>query len=341
MMNYILEHKNGLIGTIVTHAVILMLLLFFGFFTKLPLPVEEGILVNFGDSETGIGPEEPAPGESAPAKEQKEELSEPKTSLPPIAKKVTAPAKKVTTPVEKEELLTQDLEKTVAMETAKKKIETKKAKDLEEEKLLKEKRKQDQLEKQQENENERIRQAELNQQKKEEDQRLAIAAANERKAGEINNRAKNAFGGTGNGTGAGIGKGAGNGKGAADSKSTGQGVTYGKGNQGSPQGSANVDKYGPGGGTGNSNTYNLKGRSSLSLPKPYYPGNEEGIVVVQVTVDKNGIVTNAEPGVKGSNTANPELIAAARKAALLAKFNVDANAPAFQVGTITYRFVLN
>jgi len=340
-MKYILEHRNGIIGTIITHAVILLLLLFLGFYTKLPLPVEEGILVNFGDSETGIGAEEPAPGESGPAKAQEEKLAEPKTLTPAPAKKVTAAAKKVTAPVEKEELLTQDLEKTVAMETAKKKVEIQKAKDLEEEKILKEKRKQDQLVKQQENENERVRQAEINQQKKEEDQRLAIAAANERKAGEINSRAKNAFGGTGNGTGAGIGKGDGNGKGATDSKSTGQGVTYGKGNQGSPQGSANVDKYGPGGGTGNGTSYNLNGRSGLSLPKPYYPGNEEGIVVVQVTVDKNGIVTKAEPGVKGSNTANSELIAAAKKAALMAKFNVDTNAPAFQVGTITYRFVLN
>jgi TonB family protein len=77
------------------------------------------------------------------------------------------------------------------------------------------------------------------------------------------------------------------------------------------------------------------------LPKPNYPGNEEGIVVVQVTVDKNGTVTKAEPGVRGSNTANPELIAAAKKAALSAKFNTDNNAPAFQVGTITYRFVLD
>jgi len=85
----------------------------------------------------------------------------------------------------------------------------------------------------------------------------------------------------------------------------------------------------------------LDGRSGLSLPKPNYPGNEEGVVVVQVTVDKSGIVTKAEPGVKGSNTANPALIAAAKKAALLAKFNVDNNAPAYQIGTITYRFVLD
>jgi hypothetical protein len=37
---------------------------------------------------------------------------------------------------------------------------------------------------------------------------------------------------------------------------------------------------------------------------------------------------------------NPDLHEAAKKAALLAKFNVDENAPAFQTGTITYRFII-
>lgn len=319
-MNYILEHKNGLIGTLITHAVVLALLLFFGFFTPLPLPGEEGVLVNFGDSETGLGLEEPAPSESAPLKDQEEKPAETKITPPP-------PQKKMAAPVEKEALMTQDLEKTAAMESAKKKKEVEKVKDLEKEKILKEKRDQEKLEKQRLAEAERIQNAEIARQKKEEEQKLAIAAAEQRKAGEINNRAKNAFGG--------------NGKGTSDSKSTSQGVTYGSGNQGSPQGTANADKYGPGGGIGNGTSYSLDGRSGLSLPKPYYPGNEEGIVVVQVTVDKNGTVTKAEPGVKGSNTANPELIAAARKAALLARFNVDNNAPAYQVGTITYRFVLD
>jgi len=319
-MSYISEHKTGLIGTIITHAVILALLLFFGFFTPLPLPGEEGILVNFGDSETGIGTEEPAPSESAPLKDQEEKQMEVKTPPPPPQKKVAAPAVK-------EAVLTQDLEKTVAMETAKKKKEAEKIKDLEKEKILKEKRKQEELEKQQQVEADRLRNAEIARQKRDEEQKLAQAAAEQRKAGEISNRAKNAFGGSG--------------KGSADSKSTGQGVTYGAGNQGSPQGTANAEKYGSGGGVGNGVSFSLDGRSAQSLPKPYYPGNEEGVVVVQVTVDKNGVVKKAEAGVKGSNTANPELIAAAKKAALQAKFNVDENAPAFQIGTITYRFLLD
>ncbi|MFY9151505.1 MAG: cell envelope integrity protein TolA [Prolixibacteraceae bacterium] len=319
-MNYWSEHKNGIVGTLIIHAVILALLLLFGFFTPLPLPGEEGILVNFGDTETGFGTEEPAPSESAPVEDQEEKHKETQTAPPP-------PQKKVAPKVVKEALLTQDLEKTAAMESAKKKKEAEKAKDLENEKILKEKKKQEELDKKKVAEAERIRQAEIARQKKQEEQRLAIAAAEQRKVGEINNRAKNAFGGSGKGT--------------SDSKSTSQGVTYGGGNQGSPGGTANAEKYGAGGGVGNGVSYSLDGRNAQSLPKPYYPGNEEGIVVVQVTVDKSGLVKKAEAGVKGSNTANPELIAAAKKAALQARFNADENAAAFQVGTITYRFVLD
>lgn len=320
MIDYISEHKRGFIGTIIIHAVVLLLLMLFGFFTPLPLPGEEGILVNFGDSETGFGTEEPAPAETAPIKNQVEKKVEVKTPPPPPQKKVAAPAVK-------EALMTQDLEKTVAMESAKKKKDAEKKKDLEQERIQKEKREQERIEKQQQAETERLQKAEIARQKKEEEQRLALAAAEQRKAGEINNRAKNAFGGTG--------------KGNTDSKSTGQGVTYGAGNQGSPDGTANADKYGQGSGIGNSPTFSLDGRSKLALPKPNYPGNEEGVVVVQVTVNRSGVVTKAEGGVKGSNTADPELISAAKKAALQAKFNVDENAPAFQTGTITYRFVLD
>lgn len=317
-MNFISEHRTGLIGTIVTHAIVLVLLLLFGFFTPLPLPGEEGILVNFGDSEVGLGAEEPAPSESAPEKNQEEKQIETQTPPPP-------PSQKVSTPAEKEALMTQDMEKTVALETAKKKKEAEKKK--EQDKILKEKLRQEQLEKQKQAEIEKQRLAEIARKKREEEQRLAQAAAEQKKVGEINNRAKNAFGGAGQGT--------------SDSKSTSQGVTFPGGNQGSPQGTANAEKYGAGGGIGNGTSFNLAGRSGVSLPKPYYPGNEEGIVVVQVTVNRSGAVTKAEAGVKGSNTADPELISAARKAALQARFNVDENAPELQTGTITYRFVLD
>ena len=85
----------------------------------------------------------------------------------------------------------------------------------------------------------------------------------------------------------------------------------------------------------------MDGRNVTGLPKPNYPGNEEGVVVVSITVDKYGKVSNAKPGVKGTNTYNANLLEAARQAALKATFNADPKAPAFQTGTITYRFVLD
>jgi outer membrane biosynthesis protein TonB len=62
--------------------------------------------------------------------------------------------------------------------------------------------------------------------------------------------------------------------------------------------------------------------------------------VVKITVDKNGNVTQAEPGQKGTTTLNADLYDAAKRAALQAKFNVDNDAPAYQTGTITYKFII-
>lgn len=302
-MNYISEHKTGLIGTFVTHGLILVFLLYFGLLITPPIPKDEGILVNFGDSETGLGLEEPAPGERAPSIKSVESVSE-KQVIPMPSKKVIA--------ADDDPVLTQDIEKTIAIKSPAKKKITEKVIDPEKMRL---------------EASEKLRQAEIVRQKREEEQQLAQAAAEQRKIGEINSRAKNVFGGGG--------------KGDPNSKSTSQGVTYGAGNQGVPQGVANADRYGPGGGTGDGVSFNLDGRTAQSLPKPEFVGNEDGKVVVQVTVDKSGRVTKAEPGMKGSNTANPELLSAAKRAALQARFNVDGTAPSYQTGTITYRFVLN
>jgi outer membrane biosynthesis protein TonB len=304
-MKYLAEHKTGIYGTLITHGLIVFLLLTFGIMASPPPPVDEGILVNFGDSETGFGMEEPAPGEKQPTIKPIESVSEKQIIQPP--------SNKIVAPVDDDDVLTQDDEQTVAIKTPVKRKDIKKVVDPEKQRL---------------DEVERLKKAEDLRQKREQEQLLAQAAVEQRKIGEINNRTKNAFGGGG--------------KGSPDSKSTSQGITYGPGNQGTPGGVANAEKYGPGGGTGDSGvSFSLDGRTAQSLPKPEFLGNEDGKVVVMVTVDKSGRVTKADAGVKGSNTANPELLAAAKKAALEARFNVDGTAPSFQKGTITYRFVLN
>jgi len=305
-MKYISEHRTGLIGTLITHGVILFLLIFSVIRMTNPVaPVDEGILVNFGDSETGLGLEEPAPGEREPSVKPIESASE-KIALPP------PPAKRVSSP-DDDPIVTQDVEKTVVVKTPIKKKVVEKVIDPEKQRLAEE---------------ERLQKAELIRQQKEEQRLLAQAATEQRKIGEINSRAKNVFGGGG--------------KGSPDSKSTSQGVTYGTGNQGTPEGVANAEKYGPGGGTGTSGvSFTLDGRSPLRLPKPEFLGNEDVKVVVTVYVDRKGQVTRAVPGAKGSTTTDPRFLEAAKKAALEANFNVKESAPSFQIGTIIYHFRLD
>ncbi|MGD9557729.1 MAG: TonB family protein [Mangrovibacterium sp.] len=308
MTDFISEHKNGLIGTIIVHGLVLIFLLLMGFFTPLPIPGEQGILVNFGDQEQGFGTEEPAPAN--PQEVAQPEVKEEEEEIPP------PPATPATTPVKaKEQVLTQNIEKTAAIESAaeaearKKQEEADRLRKIEQERQLEEQR-------------ERERLAEIARKKKE---------AEEKKAAEINSRVANAFNSSGAGT--------------TDSQSSSQGVTFPAGNQGSGTGAADTDNYGAGGSgggtSGNGPSFSLAGRDALSLPKPAYPGNEQGVIVVAVTVDKYGKVTNAEPGVQGTNTYNPDLMKAAREAALKARFNADPKAAAFQKGTITYRFVLD
>ena len=61
--------------------------------------------------------------------------------------------------------------------------------------------------------------------------------------------------------------------------------------------------------------------------------------MIRVTVDADGRVTGASYEPKGSTTDAPELIAAARAAALKARFTESR--ATVQGGTITYVFKLN
>jgi len=112
----------------------------------------------------------------------------------------------------------------------------------------------------------------------------------------------------------------------------------GKGGSGGGSGGGIGSGVGPN--TGGGISFNLAGRNRLSLPNPEYKQQVEGVVVVEVTVDKDGKVTQAVAGVKGSTTLDEALLEAARKAAILARFDRKPDAPAFQKGTITYRFRL-
>lgn len=127
-------------------------------------------------------------------------------------------------------------------------------------------------------------------------------------------------GGTGNGRGGGNGSGDGTGTGP------GTGTGSGGGNGG-------------GRGTGNGN-YRLDGRKVLSKPQPNYTCNEQGKVVVSISVDQNGRVISASPGAKGTTNAAKCLLDQAKIAALNTKFDASNSAPDKQIGTIIYNFTL-
>ena len=85
----------------------------------------------------------------------------------------------------------------------------------------------------------------------------------------------------------------------------------------------------------------VKGRNVIgSIPSPAYTTQTEGIVVVQVKVNQYGNVTEAVPGAEGTTVTDKTLWNAARNAAMKTTFNMDANAPAVQTGTIKYIFKL-
>ena len=83
----------------------------------------------------------------------------------------------------------------------------------------------------------------------------------------------------------------------------------------------------------------LAGRTlNGTLPKPTAGFDKSGIVVVDIWVDNYGTVVKAEAGGEGTNITDKHLWAAARSAAMKASFNMSADAPAMQHGTITYIF---
>ena len=85
----------------------------------------------------------------------------------------------------------------------------------------------------------------------------------------------------------------------------------------------------------------LAGRTvNGTLPRPSFGVQAEGTVVVDIWVDNYGQVQKAVAGAEGTNVTDKTLWQAARKAALGTHFNMSADAPALQKGTITYIFKL-
>lgn len=114
-------------------------------------------------------------------------------------------------------------------------------------------------------------------------------------------------------------------------------ATTGSGVEGSPTGNSTV---GATTGTGGYGTFDLGGRSigAGGLPRPTYNVQEEGRVVVSITVNPQGVVIATSIN-RLTNTVNPTLRKAAEDAAKKARFNTVEGVNN-QTGTITYYFNL-
>ena len=229
---------------------------------------------------------------------------------PPQSREETAQAQPnaVTQPAKEEPLVTQNFDKEAP---AVKKVDPEA-----------EKRKKEQLEadrkRREELEAEKIRKAAEDAEKKR-------VEAEQKRASDIFNKTKNALSNSKN----------------TGTNTTGEGITGGAGNQGVTTGSVDSKVRGEGSGTGDKGiSYDLQGRGFQSLPSPRYDYQGEGRVVVEVSVDRSGKVTQAVPGGKGSTTLDDYLLTVAKEAALKATFAPKPDAPLIQKGTITYNFIL-
>jgi TonB family protein len=318
----------SIIVTLFFHLVVLLLLKITVLQTSVPHG-EESIIVNFGDINASAGTFEPQKPEEVPP-------PPPETVLPTPVPPQPQPLPLIGKP---EELITQNIEETVALENEKnleerrkeeeqkRKIEEQRLaaeaqqrKEEEERKLAVEaqKRKEEEERKLRAAEEERKRrQAEADRQRRAEEE---AKRAEERKRSEaISKRVAAAL--------------------AVRPPGAGQNAVSGAGNQGSISGNPGQDKKDlmPG--------FNLNGRYPAGeggLPSPEYSVQEEGTIVVSIIVNPNGDVIFAEIKIGqlgGTNIDNASMRQSALSAAKRAKFNRIAGTTN-QSGTITYKYRL-
>ena len=284
---------TGLVGTLVLHAVLLVLLFLIAI-SKPKAQEEGGVPVMLGNMEMAQGNADPYTLTDVDILDE-----------PQLPTEVSAPEPVPTPPVESE-MITQEDEPTVAVPKKETPKPTPKK-----EAVKKETPKKEPVKPKEKTEAEKRAEAErLAAEKKAAEEKAAAEAAAKRIAGAF-------------GKGTQMGR-----KGNADS---------GNGIQGSPTGNA---AEGQTTGVGGYGTFDLNGRSlgPGGLPRPVYNVQEEGRVVVTITVNPAGQVVQTSIN-KRTNTVNAALRKAAEDAARKARFNAVGGVNN-QTGTITYYFKL-
>lgn len=129
--------------------------------------------------------------------------------------------------------------------------------------------------------------------------------------------------------------------GAKEAQGSGVGNGGNAANQGLSDGSKYANSfYGTSTGDVQGFGFGLAGRSLATKGSVTPDCNEEGRVVVAITVDRSGKVIAADPGVKGSTNNAPCLLAPAKATAFMYQWAPDAQAPEKQIGFVVINFKL-
>lgn len=120
-----------------------------------------------------------------------------------------------------------------------------------------------------------------------------------------------------------------------------QGIAGGRGDQGNPNGNPNSDSYKGNASSGNSGVRirsGLNGRRFTRLPSFEDDFNENAKVAVDIRVDKSGNVTSAVVNPRGTTTTNATIRSIATRKAMQLKLNAGEEDE--QTGTILFDFKL-
>jgi len=259
--------NKAIAGTVMFHLALLLLAIFFGLSTPLPLPEEEGVLVNLGYMDEGTGTRQPLTASPPPPQPQ------PSQAVP-----------------EAEDIVTQDTEESIAIPDSPRP------------------------------QPERPRPEEPVREPTQPQPETAQQQPEPEPEPQVDPRAM--FPGRDRRT----------------TETQTQGETGQTGTQGRPDGTTDGTAY-QGGGQGSGIEFSLTGRRANYLPLPDYTTQSQGRVVVSIRVNRDGLVTRAEAGVRGTTTTDRVLWRAAEEAAKKARFDVKNDAPHEQTGTITYNFI--
>lgn len=275
MENFDSNKRKALAGTLLFHLLLLLALFFLALRTPLPLPGEEGVEVNLGYSDQGMG-------QIQPERPETEESSTP----PPPAEAQRASAD--------EEVVTQRTEDAPS---------------------LPERREERPRNPVNERPAERPRQETPNRTPPEQ------TPVETPPQPQVNQRAL--FRGSSTG-----------------SNTSSEGITGQTGDQGRPDGLRDVTRYDGQGGQGNGPSFSLGGRGAKYLERPSSTFREQGNIVVDIWVDRNGKVSRAEINLRGTNILDSNLRNLAVRAAMNSTFTEDPQAAQTQRGTITYTFII-